>query len=854
MSYRLTVEQYSHGCRIRNYDREVFKHIEAFLEGLKLKDYSQDRFGRSILEIKKKFFLVTEDQTETFIHRHHLPEFLRWMAGRSYPSGVINLVHMSVPEAVPAEFILKEGWSARDYQVPIVDKLLGDHHSLALKLQTGKGKEQSLDSWIKIPGGWDTMGNMRVGTEVIAPDGTTTKVTGVYPQGVKQMYRVTFRDGRSTECGAEHLWRVYYVNTSVNKRWRVVDTLEMLRLNSMPNPRVYVQLIESEQSPDIDLPLPPYTLGALLGDGGLSGASINLTKADPELFDRVESEFPPNLSFVVADDITRRIVSTDRRNHPYREALKELGLMGTRSWEKHIPEIYLRGSHTQREALLQGLMDTDGTVGTTESGGSTNFCSTSLALAEGVQYLVRSLGGMASIRPRQTHYMHLGEKKAGRPSFIVDIRHPRPSTLFSIPRKKERTNDNNQYAADLKLRVVSIVPTRMAEAQCISVEHPDHLYITDDFIVTHNTATSLLAVSEIKERLAIMIPPKYFGIWDEALEELFPSMGMRVVKIKGSDQLKAVIQAALNGKLDIDAIMISAPTYRAYIETYERFGEAGSKALGYGVPPYEFHKTLGIGVQINDEIQDDPGLVFRTDIMTNVRKQIYLSATPFTGSDFVTQMIDVMLPEHTDCPLPELDVYVDVVAVIYSDPSIKPKDVSRYKGNYSHSAYEDAITKKPERQKAYFNMVRKLVHTLYGRDKLPKQKLLILCSTVEFIEKLRKFLVTAFPDLKINGHVSGSPYSALLASDVTISTPKSAGTGVDIPDLREVLMLLCTDSRKDNLQIIGRLRRMKNFPTVTPRLTYVACRNVQQQMKYHNNKHDIFDKRVLTHKVFQFTN
>lgn len=507
MSYRLTVEQYSHGCRIRNYDRDVFKHIEAFLEGLKLKDYTQDRFGRSVLEIKKKFFLVTEDQTETFIHRHHLPEFLAWMAGRSYPSGVINHIYHDAPPALYAAFELKEGWTPREYQVPIVDKLIEQHYSFSLKLQTGLGK----------------------------------------------------------------------------------------------------------------------------------------------------------------------------------------------------------------------------------------------------------------------------------------------------------------------------------------------------------TASALFAVSQLKQRLSIMIAPKYFGIWEEALKDIFPQIGKRFVFVKGSDQLKAIINSAVNGTLDIDAVLISAPSYRAYIETYERFGAAGCKVMGYAVPPYEFHKALGIGIQINDEIQDDPGLVFRTDIMTNVGRQYYLSATPFTGSEFVTQMIDVMLPSHTDCPLPELDVYVDVVAVIYSDPSIKPKDVSRYKGNYSHSAYEDAITKKPERQKAYFNMVRKLVHTLYGRDKLPKQKLLILCSTVEFIEKLRKFLVTAFPDLKINGHVSGSPYAALLAADVTISTPKSAGTGVDIPDLREVLMLLCTDSRKDNLQIIGRLRRMKNFPTVTPRLTYVACRNVQQQMKYHNNKHGIFDKRVLTHKVFQFT-
>ncbi|MFO5890743.1 hypothetical protein ACLBSJ_33590, partial [Klebsiella pneumoniae] len=75
---------------------------------------------------------------------------------------------------------------------------------------------------------------------------------------------------------------------------------------------------------------------------------------------------------------------------------------------------------------------------------------------------------------------------------------------------------------------------------------------------------------------------------------------------------------------------------------FERLGEK-IDVVGFNVPPPRFHEVIGAGWQINDEIQEDPGLVFRTDLYTNVNKQIYLSATPYTGNQFVTKMIDVML-------------------------------------------------------------------------------------------------------------------------------------------------------------------------------------------------------------------
>lgn len=366
------------------------------------------------------------------------------------------------------------------------------------------------------------------------------------------------------------------------------------------------------------------------------------------------------------------------------------------------------------------------------------------------------------------------------------------------------------------------------------------------------TLTSLMSIGTLCQRTVINIPPKYFGIWVEALYDAYDGIEQRYVTVAGSGELKKLMELALDEEtFDYDFIIISNTTYKAYLDNYEKWGETISE-MGYLVPPPRFHELVKAGVQINDEIQENPGLVFRTDIFTNVRKQIYLSATPYTGNDYVTRMIDVMLPAHTQCPLPELDVYINVIGLLYGDPTVKPQDYTTpFKGTYNHARYETQMLKQKRRLKAYFALVKKMVVGLYTHNREPGQKLLILCATVDFIKALTKYLNVEFPDLQVGLHVSGSDYKKLATNDITVSTIKSSGTGVDIPNLREVLMLQATDSKKDNIQVLGRLRRMKDWPEVTPRMTYLACTHIKKHLKYHRSKQEYFGNRVLNHKVMK---
>lgn len=395
------------------------------------------------------------------------------------------------------------------------------------------------------------------------------------------------------------------------------------------------------------------------------------------------------------------------------------------------------------------------------------------------------------------------------------------------------------------LDIVSIKPIPTAQATCITVDAPDNLFLIGDYVVTHNTLISLYSAKTLGHRVMVMLPPKYFGLWEEALDNTYKDIQMRYVRVSGSPDLKVLIDKVQAGELtDVDVFLVSNITYRNYIEAFEN-NNGVIEQLGYNVTPFRFHELLGIGLQINDEIQEDPGLLFRIDMYTNVAKQIYLSATPFTGNDYVTKMIDVMLPESTKVRLPKYESYIDCVGVLYNDIGIRPKDyLTPFKNTYNHARYETVMRDRPKRLKQYFEMIDRLVEGLYSKDRLPGQKLLILCSTVAFIELMVEHLTKRFPDLGVYGYTSGSSYEKLLASDITVSTIKSAGTGVDIPNLREVLLCQATDSKKDSIQILGRLRPLRDFKDVTPRLTYLCCENIPHHCRYARNKEKHLEGRT----------
>lgn len=372
---------------------------------------------------------------------------------------------------------------------------------------TGSGKALQMDEPILTPGGFKLNRDIKVGDYVIHRSGKPTKAIGVFPQGSLELYRISFCDGRFMDVSGDHLWEVHHkhwngkykegISRAGMARPRVMTTCEIMEKMSVNNGTFSIPLYEPDfNSPrSEDLPVSPYLLGALLGDGGLGEKTLTFTSIDEPLLERVRSDlsqygmtlkhYPSNsyCSFnIVSRDGDKRL--NHERKTEFRVILENLGLTGKRSEEKFIPDCYLSASPADRIELLRGLMDTDGTAG---KAGGVSFSTSSKQLAEDVRRLVQSIGGIAKIATKKPTYTHKGVKKNGRASFNISLRVKNPSSLFELSRKNERV-ENYQYSESLKLKIQSVEKLeKSAECQCIKVEADDGLFVAGDYIVTHNT-------------------------------------------------------------------------------------------------------------------------------------------------------------------------------------------------------------------------------------------------------------------------------------------------------------------------------------------------------------------------------
>lgn len=362
---------------------------------------------------------------------------------------------------------------------------------------SGSGKAQPHSAKVLTPSGWSTMGEMKPGDYVTAPDGGFGKVLRVHPQGRIPVYRLTFQDGRSTLASGEHLWKVREEGA-----WRLRTTTEMkVRFETLATAERQMAIQATTPVPLRDgsspgtkkLPMHPYILGALLGDGylgteksGSGAAQVSLSTLDPHIIQRAQSLCADGTYFT-PDKSGRSFTFKGLASYGKRarDLIRDLKLLGARSADKFIPEDYLSATVEDRWELLRGLMDTDGTVG--KANLTVSYCTISPQLRDDVTYLIRSLGGIVHCGSKIPHYTHKGERRQGQRAYILSIRLPDPRLAFSLPRKLERLDRPSQYAERFYLKVRSIEPAGEDECSCITIDHPDRLYITDDFIVTHNS-------------------------------------------------------------------------------------------------------------------------------------------------------------------------------------------------------------------------------------------------------------------------------------------------------------------------------------------------------------------------------
>lgn len=378
------------------------------------------------------------------------------------------------------------------------------------------GGPQRLDAKILTPNGWTTMGALKVGDTILGGDGKPCTVLKVFEQGWLPVFRVTFDDGASTVCSEDHFWRCQLKKSErfgkgCGEKWGVYSLREIREHGGddpVPRERAAIPVACAE-FPETPVPVPPYTLGVILGDGCISsGAAISFTTEDAEIADFVRAELPADVQVVrresSRDDGKASMYAITKvaglANNSIMAALRELSLMGTRSESKSIPREYMQNSVETRLSILQGLMDTDGTA---DQNGNCFFYSCSPQLCEDVMNLVRSLGGKSHLKWKET-FITKRTKKIGAPCKreydheaddirrrclnmgIVWLKLPKGMRPFRLPRKLARL-ERLKHAFTPNRLLVSIRPEGNAICRCIEVSSPDHTYITDDYIVTHNS-------------------------------------------------------------------------------------------------------------------------------------------------------------------------------------------------------------------------------------------------------------------------------------------------------------------------------------------------------------------------------
>lgn len=394
-------------------------------------------------------------------------------------------------------------------KIGLVDALQGmiddKYDILCISLIPGAGKCGRMTSKVLTPNGFVRMRDVKVGTKVVAGDGTTANVIGVYPQSKKPIYRITMDDGSYTDASNDHLWQVQnrcdrqYETRTGKHRERIVETSDMLKdfivgEEKRKNYSIeYVPKIEAFE--ERNLYIHPYVLGCLLGDGGISSNSVRFTKKDSNMVKHINS-LMDGYEFVKLKnsekDYYLRSENSERKTNLIKNELKRLGLWGAVSDTKFIPDAYLYSSHEQRLWLLRGLLDTDGYA----EKKAIEYSTTSEKLAKNVVELVHSLGGYARVTKRKSGYKgkdgnYIQCKDNYRVTIQFSAGHENP---FYLKRKAEKYKPKRKI---WKRYIKNIEYIGEEECQCIMIDNPCHLYITDDYIITHNTTIEKFFASAV---------------------------------------------------------------------------------------------------------------------------------------------------------------------------------------------------------------------------------------------------------------------------------------------------------------------------------------------------------------------
>lgn len=385
------------------------------------------------------------------------------------------------------EVTFPDFWDYDYYYFNAVQEAQEQGKHLCLLKSRRKGFEQPYSEPVLTPTGFVPMGSLKVGDLVMNPSGDSCKVIEVIEQGEQDVWEVELQDGRKVRCGENHLWST--INSTRGKLHIMTTKEYSKRKLQQGSPGKYFYpyklptnnpLHFNQTTPKVD----PYVMGVLLGDGYICGSQIMFSTEDDFIVEEMQ-KLLPNYIIKPTGDPFKYVILTKAKTHELGRTLKQYGVR-VKAQNKFIPDDYKYAEVKDRFALLQGLMDTDGS---SSSNGACTFVSTSEKLIDDVVWLCRSLGIRCKksnkIEGRTDVDFGNGYYSNTLPHWCITITTQEP--IFRLDRKLVNIRDNRRYNYNA-IGIKSIRNLGYKEQQrCIRVDHDNMMYITRDFVVTHNS-------------------------------------------------------------------------------------------------------------------------------------------------------------------------------------------------------------------------------------------------------------------------------------------------------------------------------------------------------------------------------
>ena len=715
-------------------------------------------------------------------------------------------------------------------------------------LSVGTGKAVPVTTKIPTPDGYKRMGNIVPGDKVIGSDGKPTEVLEVYPNGDRDVYKISFNDNRYVLCDLDHQWNVfkwdmtqYTVTTrdmleDYKKRSdTIVDT--NAKTGCTMDPYVYKYSIPVLSNPAEynmqDVPIDPYVYGAFL----------HANKIPTLLSITTEEEFIPNKIARVCDiDYAKHKGGYYFKNTEgyilSKEFFKDLPL-------DHIDDRYKYNTIENRLKLITGLLDSGGIF---NENNDIIYYHPSVKLLKDVQEIIRGLG----------HCAHMFKDKSGI-RITVPCRFKKE--MFTVPSKLHQAfciDEVDDYKYYKRLVVKDIRKVTKANSKCIAVAAKDKQYLTEGFVVTHNTFMACYSAIKVGQRTLIIVPTANIRLqWVDTLVKMFNVPSDKVLNVTSPKDFLRV---------KADFVVVTHASLAMILKQYNL---------------EKIMKDNYFGIKVIDEVQLWFHNILKIDGSSNICNNWYLTGTFGRSSEDEDKLYHKMFGDlniFRELEKPKTLFNRNPGNIYGMKPHMRTTMVWMKSGvlntlgdddrkkllqSWKYSKQSDKWTRIGINISFYTNKIippdgnmtrflRILLETVVEAEKkVTYGKTMVLVASIAAVDIVAENLTKLFPDKKIGTiHSKNNKRENLFAreeADILVSTAASVGTGFDLPGLAKLIVGQQMNSRITTEQVSGRLRRRPDGKETF--MWDIVDASIPQLRAWARNRSEVLKRRSISFDV-----